>query len=173
MEKGGMIDEYIVDYDEYVGIGSGALSFVGGRVYGNTFSLQEYDDAIRGGRMGLATAGQLYDRRALMRYRFVTDLFGLKLDKKRFERDFGEPVERALRMETTFMRAVGGFDVDDDERYTLTPIGRYLMVVMMREMLSGSNELRDEARAALSPEERMLLLDGKEPDEIRAELAPA
>jgi coproporphyrinogen III oxidase-like Fe-S oxidoreductase len=162
LEKGGMIDEYIVDFDEYVGIGSGALSFVGGRVYGNTFSLQEYDDAVCSGRMGLATAGQLYDRRALMRYRFVTDLFGLRLDKARFERDFGEPVERALRMETTFMRAVGGFATDDEAQFTLTPTGRYLMVVMMREMLSGSNELRDEARAALSPEERMLLLEGTE-----------
>jgi coproporphyrinogen III oxidase-like Fe-S oxidoreductase len=162
-EKGGMIDEYIVDYDEYVGIGSGALSFVGGRVYGNTFSLQEYDDAILSGRMGLATAGQAYDRRALMRYRFVTDLFGLRMDKRRFERDFGEPVERALRIETAFMRASGAFDRDDDVEFTLTPTGRYLLVVMMREMLSGSNELRDEARAALSPEERMLLLEGIEP----------
>ncbi len=170
-EKGGMIDEYIVDYDEYVGIGSGALSFVGGRVYGNTFSLQEYDDAISSGHMGLATAGQPYNKRALMRYRFVTDLFGLRMDKKRFERDFGEPVDRALRVETTFMRAVGGFAIDDDDQFTLTPTGRYLMVVMMREMLSGSNELRDEARAALSPEERMLLLDGQSVGGLEPELA--
>jgi coproporphyrinogen III oxidase-like Fe-S oxidoreductase len=171
LEKGGMIDEYIVDYDEYVGIGSGALSFVGGRVYGNTFSLAEYEDAIESGHMGLATAGQLYDRRALMRYRFVTDLFGLRLDKKRFERDFGMPVDRALRMETTFMRAVGGFATDDESQFTLTQTGRYLMVVMMREMLSGSNELRDEARAALSPEERMLLLEGVDAPGFEPDLA--
>jgi coproporphyrinogen III oxidase-like Fe-S oxidoreductase len=161
--KGGMIDEYIVDYEEYVGIGSGALSFVDGRVYGNTFSLQEYDDAIRAGRMGLVAAGRPYDRRALMRYRFISELFGLRLDKQRFIRDFGVPVERALRMEWTFMRAAGGIDRDDEDEATLTPTGRYLLVVMMREMLSGSNELRDEARAALSPEERMLLLDGIDP----------
>jgi hypothetical protein len=58
------------------------------------------------------------------------------------------------------MRAVGGFDRDDDECFTLTRTGRYLLVVMMREMLTGSNRLRDEARAALPPEERALLLDG-------------
>ena len=28
-----------------------------------------------------------------MAYRFATDLFGLKLDKKRFQRDFGVRVE--------------------------------------------------------------------------------
>jgi hypothetical protein len=44
---------------------------------------------------------------------------------------------------------------------------------MMREMLSGSNELRDEARAALSPEERMLLLDGIETPVLETGLQPA
>ncbi len=160
-DRGGMIDEYIVDYDQYVGIGSGALSFIGDRVYGNTFSLADYDAAIRSGCMGLATAGQPYDARAMMRYRFINQLFGLRLDKRAFERDFGVSADRALWLELTFMRAAGGIERDDDECITLTPAGRYLLVVMMREMLSGSNELRDEARAALSPAERMLLLDGQ------------
>jgi coproporphyrinogen III oxidase-like Fe-S oxidoreductase len=38
---GGMIDEYIVDYEDYVGIGSGAFSFLQGALYVNTFSLQD------------------------------------------------------------------------------------------------------------------------------------
>ncbi|MDZ4177804.1 MAG: coproporphyrinogen III oxidase family protein, partial [Coriobacteriia bacterium] len=38
-DKDAMIDEYIVDYEQYVGIGSGALSFLGGRIWSNTFSL--------------------------------------------------------------------------------------------------------------------------------------
>ena len=46
-DKGGMIDEYIVDYDEYVGLGSGALSFLGGRIYNNTFSLSDYSTPHR------------------------------------------------------------------------------------------------------------------------------
>ncbi|HEY5275463.1 MAG TPA: hypothetical protein VIK38_02820, partial [Coriobacteriia bacterium] len=62
--------------------------------------------------------------------------------------------------EVQFMRAVGGFERDDDECFTLTRTGRYLLVVMMREMLTGSNRLREEARAALPAEERALLLEG-------------
>jgi coproporphyrinogen III oxidase-like Fe-S oxidoreductase len=34
----GMIDEYIADGDEYVGIGSGAFSYLAGTLYVNTFS---------------------------------------------------------------------------------------------------------------------------------------
>jgi menaquinone C8-methyltransferase len=161
-ERGGMIDEYIVDYPEYVGIGSGAQSYLGGRIYNNTFSLSDYAARIESGRMGVVMASRQYERRDMMRYRFVTDLFGLHLDKRRFEADFGIPVERALWAEMAFMRAAGAFERNDDEALTLTRVGRYLLVVMMREMLANSNELRDAARAALPAEERMLLLEGME-----------
>jgi hypothetical protein len=84
--------------------------------------------------------------------------------------DFGTPVERGLWGEVQFMRAAGGFDRDDAECFTLTRTGRYLLIVMMREMLTGSNRLRDEARAALPAHERALLLDGV-PAESAASLA--
>jgi hypothetical protein len=100
----------------------------------------------------------------MMRYRFVTDLFGLRLDRARFRADFGVNVERALWAEMSFMRAAGAFERDDAECLTLTRTGRYLLVVMMREMLTGSNRLRDEARARLPLDERAMLLDGVAPD---------
>jgi coproporphyrinogen III oxidase-like Fe-S oxidoreductase len=169
-EKGGMIDEYIVDYPEYLGIGSGAQSFLDGRLYTNTFSLVDYAQRVRAGRMSVTQVGRQYSQRDMMRYRFVTDLFGLRLNKQRFVADFGTPVERGLWGEVQFMRAAGGFDRDDDECFTLTRTGRYLLVVMMREMLTGSNRLRDEARAALPPAERALLLEAPEAEAV-ADLA--
>jgi coproporphyrinogen III oxidase-like Fe-S oxidoreductase len=159
-DKDAMIDEYIVDYEQYVGIGSGALSFLGGRIWSNTFSLKEYASAIQGGRMSVAKRGEPYARKAMMRYRFVTDLFGLRLDKRRFERDFGVPVERGLMAEIAFMHASGGIATHTAEEITLTEKGRYLLMVMMRETLATSNDARDKAREALPLEEKMLLLEG-------------
>jgi coproporphyrinogen III oxidase-like Fe-S oxidoreductase len=155
-----MIDEYIVDYPEYVGIGSGALSFLRDTVWGNTFSLGEYHDRIASGRMGIVKRGDRYGLFGRMRYRFVTDLFGLKLDKRRFRRDFGVPVEIGLGAELAFMAAVGGIATNDSEQITLTEKGRYLLMVMMRETLALSNDARDRARAELPLEERVLLLEG-------------
>jgi coproporphyrinogen III oxidase-like Fe-S oxidoreductase len=37
----GMLDEYIVESEEYVGLGSGAFSFLNGTLYINTFSLRD------------------------------------------------------------------------------------------------------------------------------------
>jgi coproporphyrinogen III oxidase-like Fe-S oxidoreductase len=153
---GGMIDEYIVDYEEYVGIGSGAFSYLDGALYVNTFSLRDYGRELAAGRMGVAGKKE-FGAHERMRYRFLMELFGLKLDKRKFLRDFGVSIDRGLAMEMTFMRTVGAFDRDDAEALTLTPKGRYLMVAMMREFFIGVNNVRDQARAALKPDERELL----------------
>jgi coproporphyrinogen III oxidase-like Fe-S oxidoreductase len=158
---GQMIDEYIVDYEEYVGIGSGAFSYLDGAIYVNTFSLRDYEKLVGGGRMSVS-AWRSFDERERMRYRFLMQLFGLKLDKRVFERDFGVRIERGLPVEMGYMRAVGAFSRDDDEAIELTPRGRYLMVAMMREFFVGVNNVRDQARAALTTEERKLLFgDGE------------
>ena len=48
-------------------------------------------------------------------------------------------------------------DRDTRDELTLTPRGRYLMVVMMRQFFIGVNNLRDQARAALTGDERRLI----------------
>ncbi len=155
-EAGAMIDEYIVDYEEYVGVGSGSFSYLDGAIYTNTFSLKEYGDAIAGGRLSVS-ATRAFPRREQMRYRLMMGLFGLRLDKRAFRERFGVPIERGLPVELAFFRAAGALDRNDDEAITLTPRGRYLLVAMMREFFAGVNQFRDQARAALTPEERALL----------------
>ncbi len=151
-----MIDEYVVNYEEYPAIGSGGISYLGENLYVNTFSVNDYNAAIEAGRMSLMgkTSFSVRDR---MRYRFMMQLFGLRLDKKAFERDFGTGVDFGLPVEMAFMRANGAFAIDNDEELTLTPKGRYLTVVMMRQFFIGVNGLRDQARAALQGEERQLI----------------
>ena len=160
LRKGtGMLDEYIVDSEEYVGLGSGAFSFLDGTLYVNTFSLSEYDQAIDAGRMSVS-ASQNYGRREQMRYRFMMELFGLRFDRERFRKNFGVPAEWGLCVEMFFM-LVGSFSKVTREAFYTTARGKYLSVVMMREFFSGVNNVRDEARKALSEEERQCALPVK------------
>ena len=151
-----MIDEYVVNYEEYPAIGSGGITYLGHDLYVNTFSVNDYNAAIEAGNMSIMgkTSFTLRDR---MRYRFMMQLFGLCLDKKAFERDFGMSVDLGLPAEMAFMRLNGAFATDNAEELTLTPKGRYLTVVMMRQFFIGVNGLRDQARAALQGEERQLI----------------
>ena len=151
-----MIDEYIVDYEEYPAIGSGGFSFLDGSLYVNTFSIKDYNALIDQGRMSIMGRTD-FTRRDRMRYRFMMQLFGLRLDKQQWKRDFGCTVARGLPMENAFMKANGAYATDDEDEITLTPRGRYLMVAMMRQFFIGVNGVRDQARAALTGSERELI----------------
>jgi coproporphyrinogen III oxidase-like Fe-S oxidoreductase len=152
----GMIDEYIVNYEEYPAIGSGGLSYLDGALYVNTFSVKDYNKLIESGRMSIIgrTPFSKWDR---MRYRFMMQLFGLRLDKKQWRRDFGCSVARGLPAEYTLFKLVGAIAYEDEDKILLSPKGRYLLVALMREFFIGVNKVRDEARASLDNEEHELL----------------
>ncbi len=166
----GMIDEYVVDYEEYPAIGSGGISYMGDHTYVNTFSVRDYNKAIEDGHMSVfreVTSTKLDQ----MRYRFMMGLFGLRLDKAKFKRDFGVSVEQGLPAEVAFMKTAGAIDRDDEICMTLTPKGRYLLVVMMREFFIGVNRLRDQARAALTGEEHDLIFGDGVNDTLNEKIA--
>ena len=158
-EASTMIDEYIVDHDEYVGVGSGSFSYLGGELYANPFSLRAYAGAIDERRLSV-DAHMPLSRADRRRYRLMMDLFGLRLDKRAFAERNGAPVERALWAEYLFLKAAGAFSRDDAEALELTETGRYLLVVMMREFFIGVNGIRDLARARLPEDERALFEEG-------------
>ena len=155
-EDGQMIDEYVVNYEEYPAIGSGGISYLNGSLYINTFSLRDYNKRIESGTTSVM-ASTKFPKRDEMRYRFMMDLFGLEIDKAAWKKRFGCSVATGLPAEYAFMKANRAFDRDDEEKLTLTPKGRYLMVVMMRQFFIGVNSLRDQARAALPGDEHALI----------------
>jgi coproporphyrinogen III oxidase-like Fe-S oxidoreductase len=139
----GMIDEYIATSPEYVGIGSGAFSYLDGTLYVNTFSLAEYAKEINA-RGSAVTASQKYAALARKRYDLMMVLFGRGGGAREYLRK-----TPALWLEHLFLTLAGAFKGSE-----LTRFGRYLSVVMMREFFAGVNRVRDSARRSLSAEER-------------------
>jgi menaquinone C8-methyltransferase len=157
---GDMIDEYIVDYEDYIGAGSGSFSYLDGTLYVNTFSLNEYERLVLEKKPPISEQIH-FSRRERMRYRFMMDLFGLELDKASFRQSFHTGVESGLWIENTFLRLAGGFERHDSQGITLTEKGRYLLVAMMREFFSGMDSVREQERASLPPEEQAFILRGR------------
>jgi coproporphyrinogen III oxidase-like Fe-S oxidoreductase len=139
-----IIDEYIASGDEYVGIGSGAFSYLDGTLYVNTFSLRDYQAAIQTNGSGV-TAEQTYDRLPQLRYTLMMALFGRNVDLPMVR----QATHSELFVELLFLKLVGAFS-----KNKLTRLGRYLSVVMMREFFSGVNNVRDIAKKSLHPDER-------------------
>jgi hypothetical protein len=149
-----MIDEYIVEHEEYPAIGSGGFSYLDGALYLNTFSVNEYIERINAGQMSV-TGKVVFTPHDRMRYRFMMQLFGLRLDKRQWEQDFGCSVAAGLPVEYAFYKAAGAFAKDTPDELVLSAKGRYLLVALMRQFFIGVNGVRDLARRTLPAEERL------------------
>lgn len=134
------IDEYIIDYDDYVGVGAGSVGFVGGDFFVNTFSLEKYDELISAGKLPLVSWRRLSEREHL-RYYMLTKLFGMSLDRERFRARFGDDVSRKLRWEMAFFRTFGL--VQENGAINVTPKGMYTLCVMQKEFFAALNTLRE------------------------------
>lgn len=135
-----MIDEYIIDYDDYIGVGAGSVSFVKGNFYVNTFSLERYDELVSRDRLPIVRWRKLSEREHL-RYYLLTKLFGLKLDRGGFRQRFQAELDQKLRFELLFFRLFGL--VQDNGQVTVTGKGMYPISVMMREFFAALNNLRE------------------------------
>ncbi|MGA9696940.1 MAG: coproporphyrinogen III oxidase family protein [Dehalococcoidales bacterium] len=135
-----LIDEYIIDYDDYVGVGAGSVGFLNGDFFVNTFSLEKYDEMIAGGKLPIVSWRRLSEREYL-RYYMLTKLFGMSLDPDKFRQRFGADFNRKLFWELSFFKMSGL--VKQNKNITVTPKGMYTLCVMQKEFFAALNTLRE------------------------------
>ena len=140
----GLVDEYIIDHDEYLGLGSGAFSYLQGSLYASTFSLNHYARLVADGKPGLALRRNMGERDR-MRYYLLMRLFAGTLDLGAAEATFDGRFQGRLRPELAALRLIGAIR-GRGGTLQLTESGYYLWVMMMRSFFSGVSVLRDEMR---------------------------
>lgn len=135
-----MIDEYIIDSDDYIGIGAGSVSIVGGNFYVNTFSLEKYGELLSQDRLPIVGWRKLTEKEN-ERYYLLTKLFGMELDSGKFRQRFGDSIGEALALEMLYLKLFGL--VAGKDKVRVTGKGMYPMSVMMREFFTSLNNLRE------------------------------
>lgn len=152
--RSGMFDEYIVENEEYVGLGSGAFSYLQGSLFASTFSINHYLRLVDAGKTG-TTGRRDISRREQMRYYLLMRLFGGSLDLAAADYRFDGEFQRTLWPELAVLRMTRAIS-DSGDTLTLTEYGNYLWVMMMREFFTGVNNLRDEMRHNIPRETAIL-----------------
>ena len=135
-----MIDEYIIDFDDYIGIGAGSVSIMGGNFYVNTFSLERYGELLSRDTLPIAGWRKLAEKEN-QRYYLLTKLFGMELDTGKFTQRFGAGMESKLSPELLFLKLLGL--VRGKDKIRVTRKGMYPVSVMMREFFTSLNNLRE------------------------------
>jgi len=142
-----MIDEYIIAYDAYVGVGSGAFSYLGDRIAINSFSLDGYMSSISQGRLAVDRT-KAFSARKTMQYYLLMKLFGLRMSTDDFRRAFGVSYARALWPEVLLLKLAGALR-ETAGSVTLTDRGQYYWVMAMREFFKAVDTMRDACRNSL------------------------
>lgn len=145
LKKKDFIDEYVVDHSEYVGLGSGAFSFLNGTLYANSFSLKEYADRVSQGLASVVKSVS-FNSHAVKQYRMMVEMFGLH----------AEPYYQPFP-EYDSLKMFGIFDNCNGVK-TLTPKGRFLFSVMMKGFYNGMDYIRESMRAGLSKEDERICM---------------
>jgi coproporphyrinogen III oxidase-like Fe-S oxidoreductase len=151
-----MIDEYVVEHDQYAGLGSGSFGYAGGMIYANTFAIPEYIERISRGELPVV-ASRTFSRGEQVRYEFLMRLFGGELDFRQLAVRYGPGVRRLLWKELAFLRAAGAVRAEPSARSTLalTAKGYYLWVILMREFFTGVNNFREQCLTLQTEGERL------------------
>lgn len=143
-------DEYIVAAENYVGVGSGAFSYLDGTLHATTFSLQSYERRIAQGLTGIVAHHRLgaNDR---MRYTLLVRMFGLGLDRDWVLRRHGKKFFRAMWGELRTLEVLGAAHRDECG-WRLTEHGMYWLMLMMSEFFESVNIYRDAMRVHVHEE---------------------
>ena len=143
-------DEYIIAAENYVGVGSGAFSYLDGTLHVTTFSLAAYERRIAAGQTGIVTRHPLSPTDQ-MRYALLVRMFGLGLDREWALRRYGKTFFRRLRGELLTLEWLGAAR-RDARGYRLTGRGMYWLMLMMSEFFQSVNAYRDAMRAHVHAE---------------------
>ncbi|HET57080.1 MAG TPA: coproporphyrinogen III oxidase family protein [Deltaproteobacteria bacterium] len=143
-KKRSMIDEYIVEYNEYAGLGSGSIGYMRGRVYANTFDIEKYIRQIEAGGLPLM-ASRKFGTGDLVMYDFLMRLFGGNIDVRQLLDHYGPRGGAVLAAIAAPFFLAGSLRYRDGQ-FLLTRRGRYHWVIMMREFFTAVNNFRDYCR---------------------------
>ena len=139
-----LIDEYIVNCEEYVGVGSGAFGYLGGSIFANSFDIPAYIDMVGAGKVPVVASRACSGFPAMM-YDFLMQYFGLSLDWQRLREKYGLRALALLRPAIFAFQVAGGIK-RDAANGAFAVKDPYYGVVMMREFFTAVNNFRDYCR---------------------------
>ena len=139
--KKGLIDEYIMNHDEYAGVGAGAMGYIDGTINSNTCSIQQYINFVQQGNTSI-TKNRKFSNLQRMRYRFMLRLLSGTVKISDMTKKYGKRFWFYLSGELSFLLINRAIKLRGNH-IVLTPTGRYYCLVLMRTLFSIVGDFRE------------------------------
>ena len=139
-EVSDMSDEYLAKHNEYVGVGSGAFSFLDGNLYVNAYDLDEYASLVAKQPHAIVASSSFKSKQRIQ-YQFLTWLFNGTIDINNFNETFSCNIHSILKQELYMLKTANAVEIKND-KIIPTEFGKYLSLIMMKEFYSGMDMVR-------------------------------
>lgn len=133
-------DEYVGAHNEYIGLGSGAFSFLDGDLLVNAFDLDQYAKLISQNSHAII-AQSTFSQKEQLKYHFLTQFFTGKIDIGNFNTNFGCELQKDLSLELSLLKFTGAINIQNNTIIN-TDFGDYLALCFMKEFYSGMDMIR-------------------------------
>ncbi|MBZ7972635.1 MULTISPECIES: coproporphyrinogen III oxidase family protein [Campylobacter] len=140
LKKNTFNDEYVSSHHEYLGVGSGAFSFLDGELLINAFDLNDYSKLIKE-KQNANIAKANFDKKEIIKYVFLTEIFAGKIDIERFNKTLNCNLEKELFIELLGLKISGAIKKEGNF-LTTGKFGQYLFVVLMKDFYTGMDLVR-------------------------------
>ena len=139
-EKTSLNDEYVSSNHEYLGIGSGGFSFLGGELFVNAFNLQKYNEKIQNGKSSIIARCE-FNLKERIKYLFLTEIFSGFIDIDKFNQTNNTNLLKTLNLELKLLDIIGAIKIQNNSIKS-TQFGRYLWLSLMKEFYTGMDKVR-------------------------------
>lgn len=138
--KNKLNDEYVSSHHEYLGVGSGAFSFLDGELLINAFNLNDYAKLIKK-KQNANIARAKFSHKEIIKYVFLTEIFAGKIEIDRFNKTLNCNLEKELFIELLGLKMSKAIKQEDSTLIS-TEFGKYLFVVLMKDFYTGMDLVR-------------------------------
>lgn len=140
LEKSSFNDEYVSSHHEYLGVGSGAFSFLDGELLINAFNLNDYSNLIKE-KQNANIAKANFSKKEIIKYVFLTEMFAGKIEINKFNQTLNCDLEKDLFVELLGLKLSKAIKKENDTLY-VSEFGRYLFMVLMKDFYTGMDLVR-------------------------------
>ncbi|EAJ3529146.1 coproporphyrinogen III oxidase family protein, partial [Campylobacter coli] len=140
LEKNQLNDEYVSSHHEYLGVGSGAFSFLDGELLINAFDLNDYVKMIQE-KQNANIAKASFTRKEIIKYIFLTEMFAGKIQIDKFNQTLNCDLEKELFKELLGLKISNAIKKENGALIT-SEFGQYLFVVLMKDFYTGMDLVR-------------------------------
>jgi len=143
--KTSLSDEYTVNRSEYIGIGSGAFSYINNQLFVNAYDLKRHKNLVESGVNSIVAKTSKFTLKRSTEYHFLLALFGGRIDIGKFNETFKVSLMDNLSFEIFALKLCGAIEIKNETIFP-THFGEFLSLVLMKEFYMGMDRVRQTLR---------------------------